>query len=1048
MRRPSNPTRNGFPTQTRQTCAPIVPRSRLESTDAVQLARAGGAILVALTALLSLPGAAFAQDDIVGDGAPPEERAASPYAPPKSADDSLRSMEVVDGFRVELVASEPLVVDPVSIAWGADGKLWVVEMGGYPVSEKGGGRIKYLQDEDGDGRFDKATVFLSGLAYPGSVLPWGRVVLVACAPEIFYAEDVNGDGRADTRRTILAGFVQSNPQHQVNGLSWGLDNWVHAANGDSGGVISFKAAEAPLDIHARDFRFRPGSGEMELESGMSQFTRFRDDFGNWFGGNSSWPLWHDVIPDRYLLRNPHWAPPEPCVYVTDPAANPPVYPRSEEQRRLNEFGRFNRLTSACGGCSYRDVLFGPQYLRSVFICEPAHNLVHHETLSHRGVTFRGQRLDDQQEREFLTSTDNWFRPTQAITGPDGALWVVDMYRLIIEHPDFFDRPPELLNSADIVSDNAASRTLLRAGDDRGRIYRVAPIGKRLRRASNLARASTPELLTALGKRNGTSRDTAHRLLLERAAASPSLSAQAKPNLEDLARHSQHASVRVQAISVLSGLSELSDEVLLDGLRDSDSAVLRFAIRTAEARLGSDPVLTAVLGLSKHPDVRIRLQVALSLGESEDPRIGAVLAEIALTDIDKPHVVAAVVSSSARHTAAIVRQTIRGAKPSRSSSDLIANLLRSSLRHEQPDVLAAGLGELSKGAEARLAWRCQTLGRFLDALDDTTLSLAALHQQADPDLVSSIDSLAQLFATARQRASDPESPMQVRLAAMPLLGRGLSRQDDDARLLSQLLAPTGPLQIQLQAVESLSRLHRAETVDWLLKDWPLRGPRVREAILEALLSRRQWTLALVKAIDAKQVAASRLSLPQRERLLLHYFSDVRELAARVLKRDAKAANLDVLKMHEAIAKREGDENRGAQLFVKHCLNCHAATPVKRAGPPLTSLREQPSLQLLTSVMKPSQAVAPAFVAYTAVFNGGRIINGVVVSEAGASIRMVSADGKQHVILRADLETLQASPLSLMPEGFDQVLPSPQDLADLIALIQSGKANDLIDAAAAQ
>lgn len=169
--------------------------------------------------------------------------------PPASA---TASMKVPAGYRVELVAAEPLVMDPVAFDWGPDGRLWVAEMRDYPNSliwnkagdplDAPGGRIKVLTDTNGDGRYDEAVTFLDGLSYPTGVKVWGKGILVTAAPEIFYAEDTDGDGVADKREVWYEGFARSNQQHRVNGLAWGLDNWLHVANGDGAGSSSRRSS--------------------------------------------------------------------------------------------------------------------------------------------------------------------------------------------------------------------------------------------------------------------------------------------------------------------------------------------------------------------------------------------------------------------------------------------------------------------------------------------------------------------------------------------------------------------------------------------------------------------------------------------------------------------------------------------------------------------------------------------------------------------------------------------------------------------------------------
>jgi len=423
---------------------------------------------------------------------------------PTTADDSLREMTVRPGFTVELVAAEPLTMDPVSFAWGPDGKLWVVEMADYPSGMDGdgefGGRVRYLEDSDDDGRYDRSTVFLDGLGFPSGVMPWRDGVLVSCAPDIFYAEDSDGDGRSDIRHVLFSGFEEGNQQHRMNGFTWGLDNWVHGANGDSGGVIRSHPREAMVSIAGRDFRVDPDSGRVEPQTGPSQFGRQRDDWGNWFGTHNSNPLFHFVLQDHYLRRNPHVATPNPQVNVSVIPGASPVYPTSRTTERFNEPDRANRFTSACGATIYRDELFGPQFTGNSFVCEPVHNLVHREVIRATGVTFTSQRADDEQRSEFLSSRDSWFRSTMCRTGPDGALWVADMYRHVIEHPEWI--PTDWQDQLDV-----------RAGDDRGRIYRVFPSHERPRRIRRLDQLGTRELVAALSSPNGWERDMAHQMLL-------------------------------------------------------------------------------------------------------------------------------------------------------------------------------------------------------------------------------------------------------------------------------------------------------------------------------------------------------------------------------------------------------------------------------------------------------------------------------------------------------------------------------------------------------
>ena len=294
---------------------------------------------------------------------PPLPKATQPT--PTDVGKALETIHVRDGFDVELVAAEPLVKDPVAIDWGPDGKLWVVEMADYPLGVDGqgkpGGRVRFLEDVDGNGLYDRSTLFAEGLSFPTGVLAWGHGILVTAAPQIIYLEDESGDGKADVRRVLYSGFLEGNQQLRVNGLRWGLDNWIYCASGSHHGgygkdsQITSHLTGMKQHIGSRDFRIRPESGAFDPQSGPSQFGRNRDDWGNWFGVQNSHPLWHYVLADHYIRRNPHFAPPNPKHHVITPP-NPKVFPVSKLQKRYHNFSQSGRFTSACSAMIYRDDL--------------------------------------------------------------------------------------------------------------------------------------------------------------------------------------------------------------------------------------------------------------------------------------------------------------------------------------------------------------------------------------------------------------------------------------------------------------------------------------------------------------------------------------------------------------------------------------------------------------------------------------------------------------------------------------------------------------------
>ncbi|HYR59410.1 MAG TPA: PVC-type heme-binding CxxCH protein, partial [Chthoniobacteraceae bacterium] len=318
---------------------------------------------------------------------------------PKSPADSLATMTTKPGLYINLAVAEPLVVDPVAIDWSPDGRLWVVEMRDYPMGMDGkwkpGGRIRVLEDTDGDGRYDKATVFLDNLPFPTGVTAWGKGVLICAAPDIIYAEDTDGDGRADVVKKVFTGFATDNYQARVNSLALGLDNWIHGANGLLGGVIRGMSNASEVDIRGRDFRMKPETLEFEPAAGVTQQGRVRDDWDNWFGCSNGQFIFHFPLPDHYVRRNPHVPAPASRVQVPGDPDPSRVYPTSAALERFNSPDQLNHVTSGCGLGLCRDDWLGVDFYGDAFTCEPVHNLVHRLKLTARGVTFEARRAADE-----------------------------------------------------------------------------------------------------------------------------------------------------------------------------------------------------------------------------------------------------------------------------------------------------------------------------------------------------------------------------------------------------------------------------------------------------------------------------------------------------------------------------------------------------------------------------------------------------------------------------------------------------------------------------
>jgi putative membrane-bound dehydrogenase-like protein len=954
----------------------------------------------------------------------------------KSPEESLKSIQVKPGFKVELVASEPRVQSPIAFAWGPDGKLWVVEMGDYPLGLDGkgnpGGRIKYLESTKGDGKFDRATVFLDKLSFPTGVLLWRKGVIVTCAPEIFYAEDTKGNGKADKKEVLYTGFVEGNPQHRVNSLVWGLDNWIYVANGDSGGKIKSVKTGKTIDIGHRDLRIRPDTGEMDAVTGTTQYGRSRDDWGNWFGNNNSNPLWHYVLDDHYIRRNPHVAPPETRAHVPVEPGAARVYPISRTLPRFNDPSGANHFTSACSPIVYRDELFYQSRERSnqsrererpvahktsvanapgseiqwVFISEPVHNLIHREIMAPKGVTFTSRRAEDERESEFLASSDNWFRPTMIQTGPDGCLWIADMYRQVIEHPEWIPKDWQ-------------KRLDLRAGADKGRIYRVVPVGVKPRAIPRLDKLDTAGLVAALDSSNGWQRDTAQMMLLWRNDKT------AVPLLEKMATENKNPLARLHALCTLDGLGANNKDVLAKAYKDEHPGVRRHAIRLSEKPIGGSRPPLLEFKLVRDPDPQVRLQYVYS-------RRGA---PVESNDLKDPYMLAALMSSVTEkdldQITGIGPEAIDGKLP----MNHVRNLLSFAMAKNNKKAVQRVLMDISLRAP-KSSRSFETLAVVLDVLDDHNQLLARWAQKPDSDFMLALVGLEKYFDAARKTVADGKAPLDERVQAARILGRGPDHQSEEIKLLSGLLTPDTPPELQAAAMTELARLRDDDVLAILLKGWKGYSPALRSQVLDALFPRDKGVNSILNSLEQKEISPIEIDAARRQRLLQQKNTELRERAAKLFAGSINADRQKVVDSYRSVLTTKGDPKRGAQIFTKTCATCHRFQGVgEEVGPDLASLGDKSPEALLTAILDPNRAVEARYIAYIAVTKSGVSYNGLLASETGNSVTIVSQDGKKHTILRTELEALSSTDKSAMPEGLEKDL-KPQDVADVIAHLRVG------------
>ena len=555
-----------------------------------------------------------------------------PPAPALSPDEALKTFKLQPGFHIERVAAEPLVHQPVQIAFDPDGRLWVIEMRGYMTDIDGKGEpdrtgdVIVLEDSDGDGRMDKRTVFLDGLVMPRALALVRGGALVAEPPNLWFCRDTNGDLKCDEKTLVANDYateadpklgLRASPEHASNGLLMALDNWIYSAN------------------HTTRFRNTDGSWKREPTVFRGQWGISQDDFGRLFYNSNEDPLRADFVPSVYLTRNAHYRNPAGVnvQLYEDKAVWPirvnPGVNRGYRPGQLRSDGTLATFTAACAPLVYRGDNFPRDYDGNVFVCGPAGNLIKRYVLEEHGAGFKAKSAYDKAE--FLASTDERFRPVNLNNGPDGCLYIVDLYHGILEHRLY-------------ITSYLRQQILDRRLDqhtDLGRIYRVVSESKPPGAKPHLSEAGAEELVKCLSHSNGWWRDTAQRLLVERNDSS------AVRPLKQLATSGGNPLGRLHALWTLEGMRQLDFPTLKRALSDTHPEVRAAAMRISEPLLKNQPELVGEL-LKRVGDAApgARLQLALTLGEVLDPRAEDALAKVARQNAADVYIRDAVISGLA------------------------------------------------------------------------------------------------------------------------------------------------------------------------------------------------------------------------------------------------------------------------------------------------------------------------------------------------------------------------------------------------------------------
>lgn len=995
--------------------------------------------LLALTALLMGHGYTSAQEKSLADQMP---RILS-----KTPAEALQTFKLQNGFSLELVASEPDVVDPIDAAFDARNRMYVVEMNDYPFlpeqrekkyrdqRAETWGHIRLLTDTDSDGKMDKSVIFADKLRWPQSVCCYLGGVFVISAPHLYYMKDTDGDDVADVKEIVCSGFATANVQGLANGLEWGRDNAIYFSSGMAGGELTVPAhngkPERKFTPGRRDIRLDPETRELTMVSGGLQYGHSINDWGDRFICSNSNHIVHVTWPLPYLERNPLLTIPDLTRAIAKDGAAAVVYRAStpepwrlirtarraadpEMRKRLpqSELVPTGFFTSATGITVYRGGAYPPEYQGDVFIGDCGGNLIHRKKLTSNGISFVADRAD--QNVEFMTSTDNWYRPVNFVNAPDGTLYVLDMYRETIEHP--ISIPDDIKANVDLES-----------GYDKGRIWRLIPPNYRRTPPPILATATTGELVKALQSSHGWVRDTAQRLLVERQDVF------ATNGLREILRDKFSAcspQSKIHALWTLDGLKRLDPEDVRICLTDANEFVREHALKLVPHVITKSPeIANVVLSLANDGAPRVLWQLAFTLGDLPEKDAVKGLRELAHRAAANPDLGIAWLSSSHALSTALAKELLSGDTiPVRSLLIELARVIGSSpSAADQADLL-----QLIVKESTPLETRLPVLLALGDGLKRRGASIEKVlaDVKANPELV---DSVAKMFERAGATAKNASASEPERLAAIRVLA--LAKSDQAAPALVELLSPQVGPDLQMAAVKSLAGQGTKEAFQSLIDSWKGFGPLTRKEVVDNLVQSNDGATALLDAVQSTTIKPSELERDKRQLLLNYPNVPVRDLAKKVLA-EAPSNRKEVVANYQPTLELTGDPVRGKMLLAKTCFQCHRlGTTGHQVGPDFASVQNKSAADLIIAILDPNREAQPQYQTYTAVTKQGQIHAGLIASETSASLTLKRAEAKEDVILRDTLDELVSNGVSLMPEGLEKDIDQ-QQLADIIAALKQG------------
>jgi uncharacterized protein len=973
-----------------------------------------------------------------------------PTAPEKAAE----KIVVLPDFNLNLVAAEPLIDKPISMDWDAKGRLWIAETPEYPYRQDRSipayDRISILEDTKGRGRMDKKTVFYEGLDLVTSMVLYKDGVIVSQAPDIYWLRDTKGTGKADTKVVLFKGFGTKDTHAVLSNLRWGMDGWVYATVGYSrGDIYSGDDKKHFGTVVEGVFRFKPDGSALEQvasKGGNTWGVDIAPDGEIFFTQANGSHIDHVVMPESVLARG-RVGNTVSYQNIEDHRQSFPLM--SWKQQAYVQIDWVGNFTAAAGCCIYDGGAWPAKYNYSHYVAEPTLNIVHQDVLTPKGVTYVASKAPETAGKEFVASTDLWFRPIHIRVGPDGALYVLDFYNQAVVH-----------NDTRGTRHDPKSNAAIRPDRDHyfGRIWRVQHKDAKPAKVPNLAKASTADLVEALDHPNEWVRLTAQRLLRETADAS-----QLKTIANFASDSTKSPEGRILALWLMANLNGLNQPVISASLGDKSPVVRKNILEImAETGAGADSQ-SGVLPLLTDADARVKLEAIIALGGSSTVAEGTSKALLnSYPNLKDPWLESAVVGVASKSPQSFIAAAMDSGNPD-SMKNLVGQLSNQIGSRQDPQAAASLIVLIaSKPASADSlkqvvlenlvkelkpevipAWSPELAKAFrsLLASPDTSLATLSLPLLARWDKGGAMaGDVRGLVRSLSAKLADAGQPDEERAQIVNSLLAVRQMSPEIVQSVEKILGSGASAALQRRVIESLGSLKDPWVGNILVQAEPSLSPELQEAALNQLFKRADWSMALLDAIQLKQVNLATLGPVSINRLRTHSDKAVAERANQVIDElrgpEAKEKNALIAKFTPLVTQ-PGDAPRGHLLFVQNCAICHRFNGEgKDIAPDLTGMGAHGPAELIIHVLDPNREVEPNYYAYSVETKDGETYDGIITRENKSSLTLRNAAGDMEIKLE-NVKGRRNTGLSLMPNGFEAL--GGDTLRDILAYVCAGEAN---------